>query len=83
MLTKKYALHYWSAFIEVRSDGTIGAYAITTYRYNEFHSQKSAKSTPQDKPCKMQAKLLQEIANEMVKADNKRSIETKSKGRKK
>ena len=31
----------------------------------------------------MQDKLLQEIANEMVKADNKRSIETKSKGRKK
>ena len=29
MLTKKYALHYCRAFVEVRSGGTIGAYAIT------------------------------------------------------
>ena len=32
MLTKKYELHYCSAFIEVRSGGTIGAYAITWSR---------------------------------------------------
>ena len=29
---KKYELHYCSAFIEVRSGGTIGAYAITWSR---------------------------------------------------
>ena len=39
-VNQKYELHYCSAFIEVRSGGTIGAYAITTNRYNEFHSQK-------------------------------------------
>ena len=45
MLTKKYALHYCSAFVEVRSGGTIGAYAITWSRLiaiDEFHSPKKS-----------------------------------------
>ena len=43
ILTKKHELHYCSAFIEVRSGGTIGANAITWSRpitIDEFHSPK-------------------------------------------
>ena len=61
ILTKKHELHYCSAFIEVRSGGTVGANTITPDRYRRIPFAKNENRHFQKGYLKSNTKVLKKF----------------------